>query len=172
MIGNFPAILNLSWLFLKLNRFVCHHLSVLPDHWPVLCSLLHHPPPHQAYSKDHAHTPGSLRVLSTVGLSVFSTASSRLTPPSSDRGDFWAWSVEIRVLASPTGSMLTSSGFPFSREVLLVQCNSLLLMVTYVKFVGLLFVMGTYKFSWGAVIIFQFHFFLILYWINGPIKAT
>jgi hypothetical protein len=30
----------------------------------------------------------------------------------SDRGDFWAYSVEILVFASPTGYMLTSSGFP------------------------------------------------------------
>jgi hypothetical protein len=29
----------------------------------------------------------------------------------SDRGDFWAYSVEILVFASPTGYMLTSSGF-------------------------------------------------------------
>ena len=32
---------------------------------------------------------------------------------SSDRGDFWALSVEILVFASATGYMLTSSGFPF-----------------------------------------------------------
>ena len=31
----------------------------------------------------------------------------------SDRGDFWAWSVEILVLASPTSYMLTSSGLSF-----------------------------------------------------------
>jgi hypothetical protein len=30
----------------------------------------------------------------------------------SDRGDFWAQLVEILVFASPTGYMLTSSGFP------------------------------------------------------------
>ena len=30
----------------------------------------------------------------------------------SDRGDFWAQSVEILVFASPIGYMLTSSGFP------------------------------------------------------------
>ena len=30
----------------------------------------------------------------------------------SDREDFWAQAVEILVFASPTGSMLTSSGFP------------------------------------------------------------
>ena len=30
----------------------------------------------------------------------------------SDRGDFWAQSVEILVCASPTGYMFTSSGFP------------------------------------------------------------
>ena len=30
----------------------------------------------------------------------------------SDQGDFWAQSVEILVFASPTGYMLTSSGFP------------------------------------------------------------
>ena len=29
----------------------------------------------------------------------------------SDRGDFWAYPVEILVFASPTGYMLTSSGF-------------------------------------------------------------
>ena len=30
----------------------------------------------------------------------------------SDQGDFWASPVEILVFASPTGYMLTSSGFP------------------------------------------------------------
>ena len=32
MIGNFPAVLNFNRLFLKLNRFVCNELPVLPDH--------------------------------------------------------------------------------------------------------------------------------------------
>ena len=32
--------------------------------------------------------------------------------PSSDRGDFWAWPVEILVFASPIGYMSTSSGLP------------------------------------------------------------
>ena len=33
-IGNFPAIvLNFNQLFLKLNRFICNWLPVLPDHW-------------------------------------------------------------------------------------------------------------------------------------------
>ena len=31
MIGDFPAVLNFSWLFLKLNRCICNSLSVLPD---------------------------------------------------------------------------------------------------------------------------------------------
>ena len=33
VIGNFPTILNFNWLFLKLNRFICNQLPVLPDHW-------------------------------------------------------------------------------------------------------------------------------------------
>jgi hypothetical protein len=32
MIGNFPAVLNFNWQFLKLNRFICNQLPVLPDH--------------------------------------------------------------------------------------------------------------------------------------------
>ena len=32
-------------------------------------------------------------------------------PPTNDREDSWAQPVEIRVFASPTGYMLTSSGF-------------------------------------------------------------
>ena len=32
--------------------------------------------------------------------------------PSSDRGDFWAKPVDILVLASSTGYMFTTSGFP------------------------------------------------------------
>ena len=32
MIGNFPAVLNFNRLFLKLNRFICNLLPVLPDH--------------------------------------------------------------------------------------------------------------------------------------------
>ena len=32
MVGNFPAVLNINWLFLKLNRFICNELPVLPDH--------------------------------------------------------------------------------------------------------------------------------------------
>ena len=32
MIGNFPAILNINRLFLKLNRFICNQPPVLPDH--------------------------------------------------------------------------------------------------------------------------------------------
>ena len=34
-----------------------------------------------------------------------------------DRGDFWASPVEIRVFASPTGYMFTSSGFPLLKLV-------------------------------------------------------
>ena len=32
MIGSFPAILNFNRLFLKLNRFICNYLPILPDH--------------------------------------------------------------------------------------------------------------------------------------------
>ena len=32
MIGNFPAVVNFNRLFLKLNRFICNKLPVLPDH--------------------------------------------------------------------------------------------------------------------------------------------
>ena len=32
MVGNFPALLNFNRLFLKLNRFICNYLPVLPDH--------------------------------------------------------------------------------------------------------------------------------------------
>jgi hypothetical protein len=32
MIGNFLAVLNFNRSFLKLNRFACNLLSVLPDH--------------------------------------------------------------------------------------------------------------------------------------------
>ena len=32
MVGNFPAVLNFNRLFLKLNRFICNQLPVLPDH--------------------------------------------------------------------------------------------------------------------------------------------
>ena len=30
-IGNFPTVLSFIWLFLKLNRFICNELPVLPD---------------------------------------------------------------------------------------------------------------------------------------------
>jgi hypothetical protein len=33
MIDNFPAVLNFNQLILKLNRFICNYLPVLPDHW-------------------------------------------------------------------------------------------------------------------------------------------
>jgi hypothetical protein len=33
MIGNIHAVLNLNPLFLKLNRFICNQLPVLPHHW-------------------------------------------------------------------------------------------------------------------------------------------
>ena len=32
MIGNFPAVLNFNWLFLKLNQVICNSLPVLLDH--------------------------------------------------------------------------------------------------------------------------------------------
>ena len=32
MNGNFPVVLNFTWLFLKLNRFICRQLPVFPDH--------------------------------------------------------------------------------------------------------------------------------------------
>ena len=32
MIGILLAVLNFNWLFLKLNRFICNYLPVLPDH--------------------------------------------------------------------------------------------------------------------------------------------
>ena len=32
MVGNFPAVFNFNRLFLKLNRFICDQLPVLPDH--------------------------------------------------------------------------------------------------------------------------------------------
>ena len=32
MIGNFPDVLNFNRLFLKLNRFICNYLPVLPGH--------------------------------------------------------------------------------------------------------------------------------------------
>ena len=32
LIGNFPAVLSFNRLFLKLNRFICSRLPVLPDH--------------------------------------------------------------------------------------------------------------------------------------------
>ena len=32
IIGDFPAVLNFNRLFLKLNRFICNQLPVLPDH--------------------------------------------------------------------------------------------------------------------------------------------
>ena len=31
MIGNFPTVLNFNRLFLKLNRFICNSLLILPD---------------------------------------------------------------------------------------------------------------------------------------------
>ena len=36
MIGNFPAVLNFNRLFLKLNRFICNQLPVLPDHRTIV----------------------------------------------------------------------------------------------------------------------------------------
>ena len=33
MIGDFPAVLNFNQLFLKLKRFICNQLPVLPSHW-------------------------------------------------------------------------------------------------------------------------------------------
>ena len=32
VIGNSPEVLNSNRLFLKLNRFICNYLPVLPDH--------------------------------------------------------------------------------------------------------------------------------------------
>jgi len=32
MMGNSSAAWNFNWLFLKLNRFICNEISVLPDH--------------------------------------------------------------------------------------------------------------------------------------------
>ena len=32
MIDDFPAVSNVNRLFLKLNRFICIYLPVLPDH--------------------------------------------------------------------------------------------------------------------------------------------
>ena len=37
MIGNFSVVSNFNQLFLKLNRFICNYLPVLPDH----CDRLH-----------------------------------------------------------------------------------------------------------------------------------
>ena len=36
MIGNLPAVLNLNQLFLKLDRFICNWLPVLPNHWTTI----------------------------------------------------------------------------------------------------------------------------------------
>ena len=33
MIHNSPAVLNFNRLFLKLHRFICKQLPVIPDHW-------------------------------------------------------------------------------------------------------------------------------------------
>ena len=38
MIGDFPAVLNFNRLYLKLNRFICTQLPVLPDPW---CEVTH-----------------------------------------------------------------------------------------------------------------------------------
>ena len=52
MISNFPVVLNFNRLFLKLNRFICNQLPVLPNHRIDLeklhnltpkCSSLHIP---------------------------------------------------------------------------------------------------------------------------------
>ena len=48
MLGHFPAVLNFNRLFLKLIRFVCNQLPVLPDHrsnvtlsdWGGFCLVL------------------------------------------------------------------------------------------------------------------------------------
>ena len=37
MTGKFPAVLNLNRLFLKLNRFICNYLPVLPDPRLTVC---------------------------------------------------------------------------------------------------------------------------------------
>ena len=34
MISNSPEVLNFNQLILKLNRFICNLLSVLPRQWP------------------------------------------------------------------------------------------------------------------------------------------
>ena len=39
MINNFPTILNFNQLFLRLNRFICNYLLVLPDHWSRYLNL-------------------------------------------------------------------------------------------------------------------------------------
>ena len=44
----------------------------------------------------------------------------------SDRVDFWAWPVEILVFASPTGYMLTSSGFPFLNWVYYINSSKMI----------------------------------------------
>ena len=36
MTDNFPVVLDFDRLFLKLNRFICNYLRVLPDHWKNL----------------------------------------------------------------------------------------------------------------------------------------
>ena len=40
MIGNFFAVLNLNYLFLKLNRFIYNELPVLPDHGVIVSRTL------------------------------------------------------------------------------------------------------------------------------------
>ena len=54
----------------------------------------------------------SLIIVSFFFLRIFFLLISSSSSPSSDQGDFWAQPVEILVYPSPTGYMLTSSGFP------------------------------------------------------------
>ena len=53
MASNFLAVLNINWLFLKLNRFICNQLSVLPNHSSGIRRSKRGPLHVRAKSRDH-----------------------------------------------------------------------------------------------------------------------
>ena len=79
---------------------IVHHVG--PLSWPIYCCLEVSCTGVFTWVKEYVPAE-------TV---VGGTHTQTLSIGISDGGDFWAWSVEILMFSSPTGYMLTSSGFP------------------------------------------------------------
>ena len=87
MVGNFSTVLNFNRFYLKLNRFICNQLPVLPDHWPPQTKLRRRAETDLQRSQSNRgwdvhpllRNPGDEAGLRRISV-----------PPISDRGDFWA----------------------------------------------------------------------------------